>query len=736
MLSAYVTTLFLSAALMFAVQPMFGKMLLPLLGGAPAVWNTEVVFCQGVLLLGYLYSHASLSWLGVRRQAVVQCFLILLPLPILPIGMDASWNPPVDTNPFPWLFSVLLLRLGPPLFVISTISPMLQRWFASIGHLKSADPYFLYAASNAGSMLGLLGYPVLFEPYLTLQSQSDVWRIGYGFLILMTLVCAAMVWRATAPVDKETLPVGEHGSPFSVEEEPVGNQRRFRWLLMAFAPSSLMLSVTNYLSTNIAPVPLLWVIPLALYLCTFILVFARRPPVPHRIVVRVFPATALVLLMAIVLQATRPIWLMIPLHLVSFFVIAMVCHGKLANDRPAVSHLTEFYLWVSLGGVLGGVFNVLLAPAVFSSLIEYPLILLLVALIPVWPEAGNQLDWKQSDLIWPAVLAIVGGGLIIGSQALQLDLGAPLTAILIALTYTFSGRPLRFGLGLAAVLMASSFYTGGQGQVLYAERNFFGVHRVLNSQDDYHVLVHSGTLHGKQSLQASRRCQPLSYYHPKGPLGQLFAALGERSSHYQVAAVGLGAGSMAGYSRPGQQWTFYEIDPTVVKIASDPRYFTYLTECGTNLRIVLGDARISLAKEPSRGFDLLILDAYSSDSIPLHLVTREALDLYLDKITERGILIFHVSNQYLDLKPVLGNLAKDAGLTSLVQEDLSISDQQRKLGQEPSQWVVMGHSLEDLQAVAGDRRWKRLEGTQREGVWTDTYSSILSVLRWRSPPAQ
>jgi len=735
-LTIYPVTLFLSAALMFLVQPMFGKMALPLLGGSPAVWNTQVVFCQGVLLFGYLYAHLTSHWLGIRRQALIQCFLIFCPLLLLPIGIPQGQIPPGEGNPIFWLLALLLVTLGLPFFVVATISPMLQKWFSATRHPKAGDPYFLYAASNAGSLVGLLGYPLILEPYLHLQDQSWVWGVGYGFLIVLTLASALTVWRSSGSSTQDRSEfTGTHPTPPSVANPgPVTFVRLIRWILGAFVPSSLMLSVTTYLSTNIAPVPLLWVLPLSIYLLTLILVFARRTLVPHSFMVRIFPMLALPVSIVLILQATQPIGLMVMIHLISLFVIAMVCHGVVAKDRPATTHLTEFYLWVSLGGVLGGIFNAFLAPILFSSLLEYPLVLVASALLLAWPEKGQHFSYKWFDAAFPAGLGALAAGLILGVEAFQWASHPLSQAVMFGgpaiLCYSFSTRPLRFGLGLGALLLASSFYTQGAGSVLHRQRTFFGVHSILvDSQERYHLLSHGGTLHGRQSLDPSRECEPLTYYHTTGPLGQLFAALKGQTAQWRVAAVGLGAGSIASYRRPGQEWTFYEVDPTVVQLARDPRFFTYLSKCSTDIKVVLGDARLSLAREPNNQFDLLVLDAYNSDSVPIHLITQQALQLYLDKITDRGLMIFHISNQYLDLTPVVANLAQDLGLVCFLKNDVFLSEQERLLGKEPSQWAVMARHLEDLGDLIDNPGWQRLRGSSGP-VWTDSYSSIFRILKW------
>ena len=720
LLITYATTLFVAAALMFAVQPMFGKMVLPLLGGSAAAWNTEVAFCQGTLLLGYLYAHLTARWLGVRPQALLQCLLILLPFIVLPISVAGDWSPPTGERPVMWLFLVLTVALGLPFFVVATISPMVQKWFSTTAHSQAQDPYFLYAASNAGSLLGLLGYPVLIEPYFQLEFQSWIWVGGYALLVVLMYACALRVWFSGSPTDSAAAVETSVAAP-AIEVLAVA--RRTRWVALAFVPSSLMLSVTTYLSTNITPLPLLWVVPLGLYLITMILVFSRTKLLPDELVARVYPITMVALVSVIIFSATRPIWLMFPIHLIAFFVTAMRCHGELAHDRPTTVHLTEYYLWISLGGVLGGMFNALLAPVLFSSLLEYPLVLVAGALVLGWVRPGTEAGYNWRDFVFPAALGVVVTVLVLATNILQWALLAAIVC------YGFSRRPLRFGLGLTGLLLAGSLYFGVQADLLHVERNFFGVHRVfVDREGPFHFLSHSGTLHGKQSLDPARRCEPLAYYHPTGPLGQFFNVFYEESEQWIVGAVGLGAGSIVSYSRPGQKWTFFEIDPAVVRIARDPRFFAFLTECGSGARMVLGDARLSLARE-SELFDLLILDAYSSDSIPVHLMTREALQLYLEKISPGGWLLFHISNHFLDLRPVLGDLAEDAGVACLVLDDSALSAQQRALGKEPSLWAVITRDREGLDKLTRHGNWKPLSSSGA-ATWTDSYSSVLSLLNW------
>jgi len=727
-LTIFSLSIFLSAFLLFLVQPMFARLVLPLLGGSPAVWNTALMFYQAVLLAGYAYAHVSTRWLGVRRQAVLHLMIMLLPLFVLPVALPRGWQPPGEANPVPWLLSLLTVSVSLPFFVVSSGGPLLQRWFAATGHEAAVDPYFLYAASNAGSMLALLAYPAIVEPWLRLDQQSRVWTAGYGLLVVMSAACAALLWRAQNQ---------SAGNRFA---EPAGEslpaRRRARWVLLAFVPSSLMVSVTHYLSTDIAAMPLLWVIPLAIYLLTFILVFARKPPLRGEAVARAMPLVLLPLVVAMASHGTDPIAFVVPLHLIAFFLVAMVCHGRLAQDRPGAASLTEFYLWISAGGALGGAFNALVAPLVFSSVAEYPIVLTLSCLLLPWSKTE---PWKSRarllDFVLPSGVALVSLSLVIGLQALGMEPG-PVTASLmfglpVLVSFSFSRRPLRFALAVGAILWAGTFYLGGFGRVLYAKRSFFGVHRVtLDPSGRYRQLVHGGTLHGMQSVDPVRRREALTYYYRSSPLGQVFEAF-SRTANRNVALVGLGAGEIVSYARPGDHWTAYEIDPTVERIARDPRFFTFLQDSPVEVKVVLGDGRLSLASVPDESYDIMVIDAFSSDSVPIHLTTREALQLYLAKLTPRGVLVFHISNRYFDLEPVLGNLARDAGVPCVARTDTTLTDEELLLGKTGSICALVARSPAAVAALALDR-WTPVRVRPDLGIWTDAYASALTVLRWRS----
>ena len=742
LLVLFTISLFVSATLLFLIQPMFSKMVLPRLGGTPAVWITCMVFYQAALLGGYVYAHVTAGWLGVRWQAVLHLGLLGSAFLVLPIAAAQGWVPPLETNPAPWLLMLLLVSVGLPFFVISTTAPMLQKWFAHTGHPAAHDPYFLYAASNLGSMVALLGYPTVVEPYLNLARQAWVWSVGYGLLAALIVVCGVMLWRS--PESRVT--AGSAGDPANHATLPTpaatsGNLtvgRRLWWVLWSFAPSSLLLGVTTYLTTDIAAVPLLWVIPLALYLLTFVLVFARKPPLRQDLMVGMQPFVVLpVAIMFLWGSQSEGTWV-IPLHLLAFFVTAMVCHGELAQSRPPTAHLTEYYLWIAVGGVLGGLFNAVVAPLIFKSLAEYPLAIAVACLLrPRLAPGEPRLYSRVLDVGLPLVL----GGIL---AALVMDLEPPTTfawisspmlimsCLAVMLCYSFSQRPIRFGLGVGMIMLAGLFYSSGHSPVIYGERSFFGVLQVRTDPTGYyHALYHGTTLHGAQSTDPARSREPLAYYLATGPVGQVFGAfLGARTPR-EVAIVGLGAGSLACYASPGQHWTFFEIDPAVERIARDERFFTYLKDCLAKYEVVMGDARLSLVKDADHRYGLIVFDAFTSDAVPVHLINREAIRLYLDKLAEGGMLLFNISNRYLDLQPVLGNLAQDAGLVALVQSH-DVTEEEQNNYYIRTNWVVMARKQADLRVLAENEAWQPLAPRPELSLWTDDFSDILSVFLWPS----
>jgi hypothetical protein len=715
MLILYTLTIFLGAALLFLVQPLVGRLVLPLLGGSPAVWNTAMVFYQAALLAGYAYAHGTTRWLGVKRQVVLHLAILLLPLAVLPIALPVGWTPPTGANPVPWLLLLLATMAGLPFFVVAATSPLLQRWFAASGQRTASDPYFLYAASNAGSLLALVVYPILIEPRLRLGEQSGWWAAGYGLLVVLVAGCGLWVRRTATE-----LPVTVATS------SPVSRRQRFRWVLLAFVPCSLMLSVTTHITSELAPIPLLWVVPLGLYLLSFIFVFARRQVLPRQWLRSAMPVTVIGVVMALTGRLLRPLEWLLALHLLNLFVVAMVCHGQLADERPAAHHLTEFYLWTSVGGVLGGMFNSLLAPVLFRTIVEYPFTLIMACWLMWRPRAFGTRDWLRE----------VAGLLLVGAVSALLNrwriplpwmLGIPAVLCL-----CWWRRPFGFGVAVAAVIVAGVWVPGFQDLTLLNERSFFGVHRVGLAPDGrFHFLAHGNTIHGVQSLEPGHEREPLAYFSRTGPFGQAFAAL-PAGVKQRVGVIGLGTGTLASYAELGQQWTFFEIDPVVERLARNPEYFTFLPSCRGKVAVRLGDARLSLQQVPDDHFGTLVLDAYSSDTVPLHLITREALALYRQKTAANGVLLFHISNRHLRLEGVLGALAQDARLVCLAQSESNGGTAQLLVtGKIGSKWVVMARDLSVLGLLNRDPRWSAPPARLRTPVWTDDYASVFSVFHWR-----
>jgi hypothetical protein len=725
-------TLATSAILLFWIQPMFAKMVLPLLGGTPAVWNTAMVFYQACLLAGYAYAHFSTRYLDVRKQSLLHLGVLLVAFTTLPIGVAVGWTPPTDSTPVLWLIALFLVSIGLPFFALSATAPLLQKWFSHTTHEDATNPYFLYAASNAGSIVALLAYPLLVEPVFGIARQSWLWSATYVALFVLMAVCAVLLHRyfdAQGPHNRLTEANGL--------KDDIGWGLRSRWILLAFIPSSLLLGVTTHITTDIASVPLLWVIPLTLYLLTFVVVFAKNPLISHSWMVRIQVYLVMVFVIALHLVILSSSFTMI-VHLATFFVTAMVCHGELAKIRPQALHLTEFYLWMSLGGMLGGIFNALIAPLVFATIAEYPIAIVLACAVRPMLEEGRDGRWIL-DLLLPLALAAVFWVFSLIPESAQVAIilerwqHALIAAGVAIVVFSFSTRPIRFALGVAVCLVAATFWSDIRSTV-HAERSFFGVHRVKHVADvNVNFLIHGSTIHGAQSMNPDRWREPLAYYTREGPIGQVFAHRYEESARLSVGVVGLGAGTTACYKRPEDTWKFFEIDPSILAVARDERYFHFLTECAPNTPTVLGDARLSLVHEADGVFDLLVIDAFSSDSIPVNLITAEAFDLYFDKIAAGGLLVAHVSSRFLNLQPVLGNLAESRQWVGLIQPHVhetgpTEGSESHDYSRMPSIWVVIARDKESLGALASDSNWRPLGSDEGMRLWTDDFSNIMDVM--------
>ncbi|HXM00605.1 MAG TPA: fused MFS/spermidine synthase [Rhizomicrobium sp.] len=714
--AAFGMALFSSAFLLFWLEPLFARLLLPRLGGSQGVWNTCLVFFQASLLLGYAYAHLLARFVRPRTQVLGHLVAIAVGLLFLPIALNANWTPPASGSPVLPLLAVLASTLGWPFFALSANAPLLQRWFSFTGHRRANDPYFLYAASNAGSLLALIAYPFLIEPNVTLSHQSRWWAWGY-----CALACAIAAAGAFAVLGRgETVEKTQDAAA-----APLGWRERLTWLAYAALPSSLLLGVTGYVATDVASFPLLWIAPLAIYLLTFILTFAGRPPIPHRWMVRALP-------MAIVLAAVGfwlgPVSLALTIasHFLAFFIVAMVCHGELARRKPDASRLTEFYLWMSLGGVVGGALTALVSPLIFKSIIEYPLALSLVCLLQPADDADTAPRLRELAILAAAIIL----ALIEPLAPLSTMYSICLTMWIVAMLVAWGLRPKHRNFLLAAlgVLLASqaihTLYIR-HGLMIWRDRSFYGAYSV--TQDDhagYRIMFHGTTLHGVEKLKG--RPLPLTYYAPQGPLGDVMRAVGPRAS--AIGAIGLGVGSEACYARADQSWTFYEIDPLVEQLAVHSGLFHAMSDCAPQARVVLGDGRLSLEHAPPHRFDILILDAFSSDAIPIHLVTREAFASYIRALKPHGIIVAHITNRYFNLSPIIARIAPTEGLVAYGRNFKPVAGTDMALIS-LSRWLVLAKSPADVGAIATDPNWQRLIADPKTKLWTDDFSNVLSALQ-------
>ncbi len=721
----FAATLFASALLLFAVQPMFTKMVLPLLGGAPSVWSVAMVFFQAALLVGYAYAHLIARTLSVGQGALVHLGVLAAAALTLPIGVAAEFGAPPSTGVALWLVGLFAASIGLPFAALSASAPLLQFWFAASGHPQARNPYVLYAASNLGSFTALLAYPLALESMFTLRMQAWVWSAGFAALAVLISVAAMIAARggANAPMVR----TAAAGRPSARD--------RLAWTALAAIPAGLVIAVTAYISTDVAAAPLLWVLPLALYLLTFVAVFRDRPWFAHGLVLKIVPFVAAPLAITL-LGGDREYWAAtMALNLVALFVFALACHGEVYARRPAPALLTEFYLWTSFGGVLGGIFAGLLAPYLFNYTYEYP-ILVTAALLALPGALQGPLRaflWRISPALAIAALA----GFLYFGLGFRLGGGFGLTLQVVLVTLVGLMLLQRHDAARFAALAVCGFIITGLWQpglrLVEQTRSFFGVHRVVETVTGTHrMLVHGNTIHGAERVREpdgtplQGRPEPLTYYYFGGPISEVTAAARAAAGRLDnVAVVGLGAGSMACHRQAGETWTFFEIDPEVVRLARDPSRFTFLSRCAPAAPIVIGDARLTLAASPQQ-FDLIVLDAFSSDAIPTHLLTREALRGYLAHLSPHGMLLVHISNRHLELAKVVASVGATEGLSTLVKTDRNHTDFTVDL-RAAAMVAVLARNEANFGALRGGEGW---EETKAGAVapWTDDYSDIIGAI--------
>ena len=733
-LIVYTSAIFVSALLLFSVQPLFTKMVLPRLGGSPAVWSVAMVFFQTLLLAGYAYAHYLTQIRNRMIPVVVHLALLVIAWLTLPLSIAGGWGEPPTSGYAFWLLGLFAVSIGLPFFALAANNPLLQAWFVRTGHPNGPDPYFLYASSNIGSFLALLSYPVLLEPMFTLRTQNLIWTSLYGFLIVLIAACGALLLRSPAKVAAVDAQIEDADAP------PPPWTLRARWIFLAAVPSGLLIAVTAHISTDVAAAPLLWVLPLSLYLLTWVLVFQSRPLLPHKWMLRLQPLAITGVIVLLAVGGEQNLLLTLGGHQLCFFVIAMACHGELARTRPAARYLTGFYVALSFGGMVGGLFAGLVAPFTFSWIAEYPILLAFAALCR---PSGDERFSRWSGWYWPflAVLAIAliaplySDGKVmswLGDHRLWMIGAVGLLSALLALALNASRWKIFATVVVALVLIRA--YPADNGRV-ETVRSFFGVHKiVVTPRGQYHVLMHGTTIHGAEKFRnddgtpLTGRPEPITYYHKDGGIGQAIAAIRERKgSPLRAAVIGLGSGTLACASEPGETWKFFEIDQTMVDTAKDPKYFTYISKCEPDMKPVIGDARLTFAREPAGVYDLIIVDAYSSDAIPIHLATEEAMEIYKDRLAPQGAVAMHVSNRHLELSSVVVGIADANDLRSWVFSEDANRDSEYIFS---TTVVVSARDEADVGRLASSEQWELTEPEDNQRVWTDGYSNVLGAV-WR-----
>ncbi len=722
-LTVFSTTFFLSALLLFTLQPMFAKMVLPRLGGSPSVWSIAMVMFQTFLFAGYLYAHLIARHLRTGSAAILHLAFLGLAGLTLPLGIAAGYTTPPTQGLMLWTAALFASSVGIPFIALSATAPLLQHWFLATGHPQANNPYVFYATSNLGSFSALLLYPFVVEPNFAISTQTLLWSVGFSVLALCVGTAACLTAGAK-----------ECGRLNAAEESPSWRQRSM-WPLLTAVPAGLCVAVTSFITTDLASAPFLWMLPLALYLLTFVAVFREKPWLPHGAAQRFLPYVIAPLAISLFGSGKTYWFANILLNLAAFTLISLACHGEAYRRRPQPSHLTEFYLWTSFGGVLGGAFAGLAAPHLFNNIYEYPL--LIVAALAVLPDffsgGPRRLIREAAPGLIVASLTLVLWLTI--KARLPLSAEKPMQMALVALaafTLFQANRPVRFASLVVFAFVLTGLWRPGLRQIEIT-RDFFGVHQVVDTADGTHGLLFNGTtIHGAELIGGGadqvlpQRPEPLTYYYRGGPLSDVIEAARGEYGPIHAALVGLGTGSLACYERFDEHWTFFEIDREVVRIARDPRYFHFMSACAPDAKVVLGDARLTLLSS-SQHYDLIVLDAFSSDAIPVHLLTREAFAGYRTRLAPHGMIAVHVSNRHMELASVVAAVAAADGLVTYEKQDKDAGNFTEDY-RANAEVVTVARSIEDLGDLPSRRGWRRLTPLPDVAAWTDDYSDVLHAM--------
>ncbi len=733
----FIATILTGSFLLFLVQPMVARMALPKLGGAPAVWNSAMLVYQALLLAGYAYAHW-LSGQKAKRQAFVHIPLFLIAAIWLPIGL-ANFDIPADGSPIFWVPALLAASIGPLFFAVAAQAPLMQRWYSLAGN--KGEPYALYAASNIGSFAGLIAYPLLVEPMLPIAQQTGLWSALYVLLLLLICACAWKLWNAM-PEAEATI-----DTPITAASPPVSWRTRAYWIALAAVPSGLMLSTTSHLTTDLMAMPLIWVIPLGLYLLSFSVAFADNRILADGIT-KIAPVILLLTAAFALMVWGKAVVYGLVASATMLFVVAVALHSEMYRTRPAPDKLTEFYLIMSFGGMLGGLFCAIAAPLIFDWPWEHPVLILAAALL--LPQI-RLIALRDDGLFKERALLVIASLLLAlilfmgfrDNIALDRELNTPKIILTIS---AFIISPFLVGsrLPYAIVVLALITANGGWYHSLLTLsdtrwRSYFGTYTINSSSDGkIRWLSHGTTLHGIQMRDTPTT--PISYYGPNSGVGLAFARAEELyGKGATMGVVGLGTGTLACYAKPAQPWHFYEIDPLIVTIARDKGLFTYLRDCTPSAKMHVGDARLTLAEQPKGTFNMLAIDAFSSDSVPMHLLTKEAFDVYRRVLKPDGLLLVHISNRHIDLNTVVAAEARGGKWASALRHDNPPKRDQDR-GIRGSYWVAFSAdegrlaqltglvAAKETKGVYRPQEWTRLSEPGKTTRWTDDYASVLPHL--------